>query len=217
MSDIDRSATEKTVALPPALRGLSPRGMRAWVEEMVVRPLGGRYVVESESGGVYVVDLQEGTCTCPDHQIRGKTCKHLRRVAIEITARRVPPPETRRISCQGCGTNIRVDPSDGSQVLCSSCRLEPGDVVLDRETGERLVVVNVTDNRADETDVQATGTSVADYPTNEGYPDDDIVVEAIYVADVSRNDDPRRYLFPLSRLTPVHSSNHNDDDTYSVE
>lgn len=197
----DRPATEKKVALAPDLRGLSERARRAWVEQMSVRPLGDQYVVES--GGTYVVDPNRGTCTCPDHQIRGETCKHLRRVAIEITARRVPPPGERRAHCESCGIETFVPREAEQPVFCSTCRVEPGDVVFDRESGDRLVVVTVTNQRADDVEIPDAGTTVADYPTNQAYPDDDSVAEAIYAADVSRRDDPTRYSFPISRLQPT--------------
>ncbi|PTD94092.1 ribonuclease H [archaeon SCG-AAA382B04] len=31
----------------------------------------------------YVVDIDEGTCTCPDHQTRGVKCKHIFKVEME--------------------------------------------------------------------------------------------------------------------------------------
>jgi len=187
------------VALAPDLRSLSDRGMRAWTERMAVRPLGERYAVDSESGATYVVDPVAGTCTCPDRQLRGETCKHLRRVAIEITARRVPPPGERRADCAACGTGTFVPRDADAPLLCSGCDLDRGAVVLDRETGDRLVVVRVTADRADEVTIAETGTTVAAHPTNEGYPSDDLVVDAVYVTDLHR-DEPRCYSFPRSRL-----------------
>jgi hypothetical protein len=182
---------------------LSERGVRAWIERMAVQKLGEGYLVETESGGRYVVDLRAGTCSCPDHQIRGETCKHLRRVAIEVTARRVPPPGKRRANCVACDTETFVPDSGDSPPLCSNCHLDAGDIVLDHETGDRLVVVDVTPQRADDVEIEGANTTVADYPTNEGYPEDDIVVEVIYLGDVPASDDTRRYSFPLSRLEPT--------------
>ena len=202
MSDSKRPVTEEKVALAPDLRRLSDRAIRAWVEEMAVRPLGDQYAVDSESGATYVVDPIDGTCTCPDNEIRGETCKHLRRVAIEITAGRVPPPGQRREYCGACGAETFVPTDDPGPPLCEACRVELGDVVLDRETGDRLVVVAVTDKRADEVDIDGK-TTVAEYPTNDGYPADDIVVRAVYVSDAVGRDDPTQYSFPLSRLEPA--------------
>jgi hypothetical protein len=190
--------TEK-VALAPDPRSLSDRGLRAWTERMAVRPLGERYVVDSESGATYVVDPVAGTCTCPDQQLRGETCKHLRRVAIEITARRVPPPGERRADCAACGTGTFLRHDAEEPLLCSGCALDPGEIVLDRETGDRLVAVHVTANRADEVTIAETDTTVATHPTNEGYPADDLVVDTVYVTDLHR-EEPRRYSFPRSRL-----------------
>jgi len=192
------------VALAPDLRSMPDRSARAWVERMAVRPLGdGEYAVDSQSGSTYVADPLEGTCACPDATIRGETCKHLRRVAIEITTRRVPPPGRRRATCAACGNRAFVPEGSDPPALCEGCRLDAGDVVLDRETGDRLVVTAVTGQRTDEATVVATGESVAEYPTNEGYPDDDVVVEAVYLTDAVAADDPRRYSFPRSRLRRV--------------
>jgi hypothetical protein len=60
---------------------------------MAVRPLpDGRYAVDSGGAATYVVDLEAPRCSCPDHEIRGVRCKHMRRVAIEITRDRLPSP-----------------------------------------------------------------------------------------------------------------------------
>jgi hypothetical protein len=200
MSDSTDSHTDRLTALAPDLRTMSERAARAWTEPMAVRHLGGaRYAVDSHSGATYVVDTDAGTCTCPDATIRGETCKHRRRVALDITAHRVPPPGKRRVDCAACGTETFAD-EDAAVPLCATCRLEPGDVVLDRETGDRLVVGAVTDRRADEVEIAAADTTVADYPTNEGYPADDLVVEVAYLPEAAAVDEPRTYSFPHSRL-----------------
>lgn len=205
MTLIESTSPPRKTALAPDLRQLDERAARAWTERMAVRPLGGaRYAVDSESGSTYVVDLDERSCTCPDHQIRGTQCKHLRRVAIEITSHRVPPPGKTWAVCDACGTETFVAEDAAAPHLCANCHLEPGDVVVDRETGDRLVVQAVTDRRADEVHIEAADTTVADYPTNEGYPADDLVVEASYLGDLgSQRTRERRYSFPLSRLEPA--------------
>ncbi len=204
-STLDRKAgSSGRVALAPDLRSMPDRAARAWAERMAVRPLdGGAYAVDSESGATYVVDALAGTCTCPDATIRGETCKHRRRVAIEITTRRVPPPGHRRATCAACGGEAIVPEDSDPPALCESCHVEAGDVVLDRETGDRLVVLAVTDSRADEVTIPETGDTVADYPTNDGYPDDDLVVEAGYLTEAVATGSPRRYSFPHSRLRRV--------------
>jgi hypothetical protein len=170
---------------------------------MAVRPLAdGRYAVDSQSGATYVVDLDARSCTCPDSTIRGAVCKHMRRVAIEISTRRVPPPGQRFATCAACGVETTAPRDAEPPALCDACNLDTGDVVRDRETGDRLVVAAVTDRRADEVHVGAAGVTVADYETNEGYPEDDLVVEATYLGDYGR-EEPRRYSFPRSRLERV--------------
>ena len=206
MTLIEPSNQSRKTALAPDLRRLDERAARAWTEEMAVRSLpGARYAVDSASGATYVVDVLAGTCTCPDHQIRGERCKHVRRVAIEITSRRVPPPGRTWAVCDGCGTETFVPEDAPGPHLCGACGLEPGEIVLDRETGDRLVVARVTDRRASEVRIDAADSTVAAYPTNEGYPTDDLVVEATYL-----DDGDRRYSFPLSRL-------HRTDDAALVD
>ncbi|MFC6974931.1 SWIM zinc finger family protein [Halomicroarcula sp. GCM10025709] len=192
--------TDRT-ALAPDLRSLTDRAARAWTERMAVRELGdGEYAVTTDSGHTYVVDLPDRSCSCPDHRIRGEHCKHLRRIAIEITARRVPAPGMQRARCDACGTETFVDEEVPAPHLCETCRLDPGDVVRDRETGKRLVVVRVTDDRADERIIESTGRSVAAHETNEGYPATDLVVDAVYLPAAVREESPREYAFPHSRL-----------------
>ena len=188
--------------LAPDTSRLDGRSARAWTEPMAVRALGdGQYAVENQQGRTYTVDLDAGDCTCPDHRIRGERCKHLRRVAIEVTRGRVPAPGKVRGTCRGCGREGFV-PEDGP-AHCRDCRLEPGDLATDRETGDSVVVVAVTDEPADAVEVAGTGRSVADYETNAGYPRDDPVVEVVYPFDGAASlAERRRYSFPHSRLLP---------------
>jgi predicted nucleic acid-binding Zn finger protein len=73
-----RSITRKNGITAPPVRRL-----RAIAESMsVLSNSDGTFDVVSESGH-YVVDPQEGTCSCPDAEKRGSNCKHQRRVAIE--------------------------------------------------------------------------------------------------------------------------------------
>ena len=196
---------------PPTERDKSPgepgepsdgRSERAASEPMTIRPLRDRrYVVETE-GGTYVVGLDAGTCTCPDHAIRGSRCKHLRRVAMEVTAGSIPAPDERVGVCAVCGTETFVPlDADGPQ-LCERHAFEPGDVVRDRETDKSLVVVAVTDERAD-TYRTDDGRTVDEYATNADYGAHEPVVEAVYVESIRPGrspDDCRRYGFPASRL-----------------
>jgi len=190
------------------------RAARARAEPMTVRPLrDGRYVVETD-GGTYVVDLDGGTCTCPDHAIRGERCKHLRRVAMEVTGGRVPAPDERRGACAVCGASLFVPLTADGPRLCGRHERPPGDVFRDRETGGLVVAVETPTERADRYRTDE-GRLVADYPTNADYGAHEPVVLAAYLAagrDGTRGgtDDagdadtgPRRYAFPASRLVPV--------------
>lgn len=190
--------------MAPDTRRLDERSARAWTEAMAVRPVGeGRYVVESQSGAEYLVDLPNSDCSCPDHEIRGEHCKHIRRVAIEVTERRVPAPGMMEADCAICGHEAFV-PESGPAV-CGDCWLERGDLATDRETGDTVVVYRLTDERADERYIDAAATTVADYPKNDGYPRADPVVEVVYPfsGDAESGLDERpRYAFPYSRLAP---------------
>lgn len=54
------------------------------------RGAGDLYLVVSESGSEYLVDIREGACECPDHEYRGRRCKHIRRVEFATGRRPVP-------------------------------------------------------------------------------------------------------------------------------
>jgi hypothetical protein len=166
---------------------------------MIVRPLRDRrYVVETD-GGTYVVDVERRTCTCPDHAVRGARCKHLRRVAIEITERRVPAPHERPAVCAVCGDETFVPLDATGPQLCDRHTVAPGDVVTDRETGTTLVVVAPPGERADAVETRE-GRLVADYDSNGRCGRHEPVVAAVYLDDRPPR---RRYRFPASRLRPV--------------
>lgn len=188
--------------LAPDTRRLEERAARAWTEPMAVTPLRrGRYAVASHSDETYLVDLPNSNCSCPDHEIRGERCKHLRRVAIEVTERRVPPPGQRRAECAVCRRPSFV-PESGPAV-CADCRLDRGDIATDRETGDTVVVYRHTDETAEERFIADAGCTVAEYPKNNGYPPTDPVVEVVYpFGDDSETPIERRprYVFPRSRL-----------------
>ncbi|MFB6218075.1 MAG: SWIM zinc finger family protein [Halobacteriaceae archaeon] len=76
-----------------------PRIGRALAEDMDIQfhERGPVCRVKGTSGTIYTVDIDAGTCTCPDFQHRGdrldQGCKHLRRVDLEIRAGEVPGPD----------------------------------------------------------------------------------------------------------------------------
>lgn len=226
------------------------RTRRAWTEPMDVRALGdGRYAVRS-AGGTYTIDMATGRCTCPDHRYRDLRCKHLRRVEIEITAGRVPPPGQTALACPDCvrdgpspagpvrnwspptGDNdgpafgdghdgskpdpdhVGLQATDGQTVVgegpvyCAAHEIGPGDLVVDRETGDRLVVVARAPLPATAVRISDRETTVAAHPTNERYSGADPVVGAIYPhASIDPTgptpDHLRIYVFPRTRLSRV--------------
>lgn len=178
---------------------------------MAVRPLrDGRYAVETE-GGTYVVDLDAHACTCPDHQLRNARCKHLRRVALEVTDRLVPPPGQRTAVCAVCGGRTFVPTAFRGPALCVHHDHRPGTLVRDRETGNRLIVVAATGERADRVETDE-GRLVAEYPTNAAYGAHEPVFRAVYLDSLRRDGDVPRYAFPASRLQPVDRADDADTD-----
>lgn len=185
----------------PDIESLDERSRRAWTESMAVRPLrDGRYAIEGTTGATYVVDLRQSDCSCPDNEIRGELCKHIRRVAIEINHGTIPAPD-RSTKCRVCGREIAYE-TEQEPALCDDCRLEPGDLVYDRERDPDtpLLVIAVTDRRADEVEIEALGCTVAEYAENRKYNSSDPVVEVIYPRSVRVGRTPHQYSFPISRL-----------------
>ncbi|APX97827.1 SWIM zinc finger family protein [Natronorubrum daqingense] len=206
---MNTTASPKTPLPVPSREHLDGRSRRARSEAMSVRSLGrGLYEVESASDHTYLVDLESARCTCPDHIFREARCKHIRRVAIEITDGRTPPPGELAVECHDCGKTFFVPEDDDAvngPAYCSRHTVWPGETVVDRETGDRLTVVDVSDLRADAVEIGAVDTSVAEYATNERYEPDVPVVGAIYPhATVATNgvipDSLKVYVFPRTRL-----------------
>lgn len=205
LADADRDGDGGSDA-PDGPAGPDARNDRARTEPMAVHPLrdDDAYLVDTE-GGVYVVDLGSGRCTCPDFERRGARCKHLRRVDIEVGLGRVPPPGERVAACAVCGDGVFVPACERGAYLCGRHRPAVGSFVRDRETDKLLVVTRVTSERADARRT-GDGTPIADYDTNAEYGDHEPVVEAVYVGDALRSPGPldvsgrRRYGFPASRL-----------------
>jgi hypothetical protein len=86
-------------AVEAPLEPLSDRDVRALTECMTtLEDLGavagadGLYVVISESGRSYTVDVSNGVCTCDDAFYRQPEggCKHVRRVAFATERREIP-------------------------------------------------------------------------------------------------------------------------------
>jgi hypothetical protein len=211
MTHAEHTAASQPASLPvPAGRSLDERSRRAREDPMAVHAFGTNvYEVETDHDASYLVDVAAARCTCPDHVFRDARCKHLRRVAIEITEGRVPPPGQLAFACPVCGTESFAPSDTDVAVYCDAHRLRPGDVVNDRETGTDVVVVAASDRRADEVGIRGQDATVAGYETNADYPDDDPVVAAVYpesvtvTRDGATPDSLKVYLFPRSRLEQV--------------
>ncbi|MFC4247070.1 SWIM zinc finger family protein [Natribaculum luteum] len=203
---MNTQASPKASLPLPADERLEGRSRRARTEPMSVLALGdGLYEVDSSSGNTYLVDMLAGRCTCPDHVFRNVRCKHVRRVAMEITEGRVPPPGKVAVECVDCDAVLFVDEDATGPFYCDVHTLYPGDTVRDRETGDRLTVVDVSDLRADHVRIRDAGSTVAEYGTNENYDADVPVVGAVYPhARVAPNgpvpESLKVYVFPRTRL-----------------
>ncbi|WP_439028249.1 SWIM zinc finger family protein [Haloarchaeobius sp. DT45] len=199
-------ASQKTNLPVPSGAHLDERSRRAREEPMSVTAFGADvYEVETEADHRYLVNVVAGRCTCPDHVFRDERCKHLRRVAIEITDGRVPPPGYVAAPCAVCEETVFVQTASDDPHLCPRHRLQRGDVARDRETGGMVLVVAVSNRRADEVRIPSQDCTVAEYVTNRGYPASDPVVSAVYPAiRVTRHgpepESLRVYSFPVSRL-----------------
>lgn len=150
---------------------------------------------------------------------------------MEVTEGLVPPPGKQAVECANCAKEIFVDETfvdespagetatgessagetaadenAGGPYFCEECELDPGEMVVDRETGDLLVVVRTTDRQADEVEITNHDCTVAEYPNNGDYPADDVVVEAMYPVPAGLSPDDlkphhlRRYSFPRGRL-----------------
>lgn len=201
--------TPASAALPDSSLGdLDDRSRRALTERMGVRALGrGTYEVVGQSEDAYLVDLPAGRCTCPDHRFRDERCKHVRRVAIEITAGRVPAPDQIVTDCERCGETVFRDHDASAPHLCPAHELSIGDTVYDRETGNRLLVVGLGDRRADDVSISTARGTVADHYSNREYDADDPVVSVVYPDSFELTewgpvpDSLTVYSFPRPRLT----------------
>lgn len=182
---------------------------RAWFEPMTVNRLDGRrWVVEDTGDTGHVVTLDRGECTCPAHRRGASPCRHVRRIAMAVNGGRYSPPE--RSSARSPRANGAGPTRTGTRTRSPGERgIEPGTVVFDRErpAAPPMLVVGVSDERADEVTVPGDGRSVAEYGRNRRYDPADRVVDVVYPHAVGGATEPPRYSFPVSRLET------RDDDT----
>lgn len=118
-----------------AITDLTDRDVRALTENMSVaewtpttretKGADGMYVVVTESE--YIVDLWEGSCTCPDAQYNlsgGQQCKHEARARFDTGDRAIPGGVNREEINYQLGSHVgtpTVVNSDGEKVPADCC------------------------------------------------------------------------------------------------
>ncbi len=124
MTLIEPTADRQSTALAPDLRSLPDRAARAWTERMAGRPRADS--TSRDDGKRQLLPRRRRQLAVPARTaVRGEHCKHLRRVAIEITARRVAPPGKQRAVCDACGTVTFVAADAGTPHLCGNADWKP--------------------------------------------------------------------------------------------
>lgn len=75
------------------------RGLALSRDKRIRNVNGPTWAVPSQSENVraYLVNAQQGTCTCPDYELRRTKCKHV--FAVEFARSEFPPPS----ACAHCG------------------------------------------------------------------------------------------------------------------
>jgi len=96
---------------------LDERDARALTEYMTVEEDVGRvrgcdqmFLVTTESGSEYLVDMQLGSCECWDDTVRGHGCKHRRRVAFATGRRPIPAWADRSAIDDQLGLHVSGEP-----------------------------------------------------------------------------------------------------------
>lgn len=91
---ITERPTQRAIAVDETLDGRDVRALTEYHTVLADGPgvehLPDVYLVVSQSGGTYHVDVGAGTCDCLDHTRRGARCKHLRRVDFATGRRPIP-------------------------------------------------------------------------------------------------------------------------------
>lgn len=100
---------------------LEQRDVRALTECMsVLEPFAdaspSEYLIVSESGSEYHVDVLVGTCDCPDHEHRGAHCKHLRAAEFASGRREIPEWVDHSAIENTLGEHIDASPVFASEV-----------------------------------------------------------------------------------------------------
>lgn len=104
------------------------------------------YLVVSESGSEYLVDMQEGACECDDHRYRGSKCKHARRIEFATGSRPVPG-----------NADVEVDPQLGEHVSGSPRLAMPDGGIVTTDADDDATDLEATDEDQDRCDCDELG------------------------------------------------------------
>lgn len=100
-------AEQKSTGTEAQIKGRVERGVLL-AAIGAVKPLDGeRYSVQGSRPMPYTVDLERECCTCPDHQHRGQTCKHIYAAEIVAARRNCRRRARRRIVRHDSGDSLR--------------------------------------------------------------------------------------------------------------
>lgn len=104
------------------------------------------YMVVSESGSEYLVDVREGSCGCPDATHRDVECKHQKRVLFATGRRPIPAAMDRGDVDDQLGAHVDAEPEFAA---AGESRALVTDGGVTTATGDDAVgdVLNDTDDR----------------------------------------------------------------------
>lgn len=103
---------------------LAPRDVRALTEHMSIlgrlgraKDADGLYLVVSQSGSEYLVDVLGGACECPDNEYTDNHCKHLRAVEFATGRRVIPAWADREAINNTLGDHVDETPVFASEIV----------------------------------------------------------------------------------------------------
>lgn len=97
----------------------------------------GLFLVVSQSGKEYIVDVERGSCECPDHEHRGVHCKHLRRAEFATGERTIPAAADRESIDEQLGEHVSAAPRFAGD--CRAVAADGGTIVAEA-TGATVVL-----------------------------------------------------------------------------
>src|ERR1700691_2794701 len=74
---------------------------------------------QSQNAGGYLVNLLAASCTCPDHELRGKKCKHV--IAVELTQTVQVAADGQQVVTETVKVTRKTYPQDWSAYNAAQC------------------------------------------------------------------------------------------------